>query len=227
MKEIVLQGGQYVALVDDADYERLSTYIWRARVGPTGTVYEVHTNVRGSDGRYSCVSMPRMILGVTDPRVTVKRRDFDTLNNQRANLREVDSADVPQNNGRPPQDSAGLADKQNAWKLRKKDLVKYSSLAAIWPNKRELDLLHGIWNAMIHRCNNPKAQAYHNYGGRGIAVCARWERSFLAFLNDMWVRPEPAHLYSLDRINNDGDYEPDNCRWATAKQQNSNQRIVC
>lgn len=75
------------------------------------------------------------------------------------------------------------------------------------------------WRAMKNRCTNPNNAAYPRYGGRGIAVCARWD-SFENFLFDMGRRPSPKH--SIDRINNDGDYEPGNCRWATSSQQNSN-----
>lgn len=72
------------------------------------------------------------------------------------------------------------------------------------------------WNSMISRCSNPRHQGFHNYGGRGIRVCDRW-RSFSVFLADMGTRPSPQH--SIDRINNDGNYEPANCRWATGSEQ--------
>lgn len=77
------------------------------------------------------------------------------------------------------------------------------------------------WNAMRQRCNNPNDSGFQNYGGRGIRVHEAWE-SFEAFFADVGPRPTPRH--SLDRINNDGDYEPGNVRWATAKEQSSNTR---
>jgi hypothetical protein len=78
------------------------------------------------------------------------------------------------------------------------------------------------WRAMKNRCNNAKGLRYADWGGRGIRVCRQWAESFTKFLEDMG--PRPGKGYSLDRINNDGNYEPGNCRWATAAQQQKNRR---
>jgi len=78
-----------------------------------------------------------------------------------------------------------------------------------------------IWTGLHTRCFNPKAQNYRHYGGRGITICARWE-SFENFLADMGPRPTPLH--SIERKNNDGNYEPDNCAWATQSEQCKNRR---
>lgn len=78
------------------------------------------------------------------------------------------------------------------------------------------------WNHMIQRCTNPHDKHYHDYGSRGITVCQRWADSFEAFLADMG--PKPGRKLSLDRIENDKNYEPGNCRWATTKQQSQNRR---
>jgi len=80
---------------------------------------------------------------------------------------------------------------------------------------------YNTWNSMIQRCCNPNANGYENYGGRGITVCNEWRKSFKVFLEDMGKRP--LHK-TIDRIDNDGNYEISNCRWATNKQQQNNKR---
>ncbi len=80
--------------------------------------------------------------------------------------------------------------------------------------------LYDMWKGIRQRCRNPKHQDFLDYGGRGILLCERWE-SFRNFIEDMGERPAGT---SIDRKNNDGNYEPGNCRWATPKQQRHNQR---
>lgn len=82
---------------------------------------------------------------------------------------------------------------------------------------------YAAWAQAKNRCRSPSDPQWKHYGGRGIQMCARWADSFEAFLEDMGLRPSSAH--SLDRYpDNDGHYEPGNCRWATATQQQANRR---
>lgn len=81
-----------------------------------------------------------------------------------------------------------------------------------------------VWKGMLSRCGNPSTNNYANYGGRGISVCDRWRESFAHFLADMGPRPSTNH--SIDRINNDGNYEPGNVRWATRIEQSHNSRQI-
>lgn len=95
------------------------------------------------------------------------------------------------------------------------------------PNYRHGGLVYhkkefNSWRAMQARCNDKNNHRYSDWGGRGITVCKRWD-DFRVFLEDMGKKPSPD--YSLDRIDNDGHYEPSNCRWSTRQEQALNKRI--
>lgn len=82
---------------------------------------------------------------------------------------------------------------------------------------------YSAWQQAKSRCYSKTCPDYHRYGGRGIKMCDKWRNSFASFIQDMGFKPTNKH--SLDRINNNGDYEPGNCRWATKKEQQNNLRV--
>lgn len=89
-------------------------------------------------------------------------------------------------------------------------------------SKGRITVEYSTWVRMISRCENRQDARWPDYGGRGITVCTRWRESFAAFFEDMGPRPEGR--YSLDRVDNNAGYAPDNCRWATASEQAYNRR---
>lgn len=88
--------------------------------------------------------------------------------------------------------------------------------------KQQYEAEFNVWRSARHRCSNPNAQSWKNYGGRGIRMCERWANDFAAFLADVGPRPSPRH--SIDRVDVNGNYEPGNVRWATRAEQTQNRR---
>ncbi len=116
-----------------------------------------------------------------------------------------------------PSVARGVCDKH------RKRLARHGHLGFTRPpdwGQRTSHPLYKMWHGMIRRCHDKKSLQFANYGARGVTVCQEW-RDFWRFLDDMGPRP-PGH--SIDRINNLGNYEPSNCRWATSAEQSRNRR---
>lgn len=97
-----------------------------------------------------------------------------------------------------------------------------------WGGGKSSHPLYDVYNEMVARCNRPTHKRYASYGGRGIMVCESWLDDFWAFVRDMGPRPEGSRngrsIWSLERIDNDGNYEPGNVAWGTYVQQANNKR---
>lgn len=115
----------------------------------------------------------------------------------------------------------GICDKHRI-RLRSHGSVDVVNRPNDW-GQRTKHPLYKLWDSMRRRCRDPHHKDYHRYGARGISVCDRWQ-DFWAFVED--IGPRPSQRHTVDRVNVDGPYAPENCRWATPSQQARNQRTT-
>lgn len=171
---------------------------------------------------------PKLIQKVLDsPCVVCRAAEQRRLKEENSQRRREEQALKAAERARAKELAQAEKERLRAAAIEKREWEKYhkkcrTATSIRWKFGYALEDLSSTYYGMISRCYNENQPGYEHWGGRGIRVCLRWLIEPFRFMEDMG--PKPSAEYSIDRIDQDGDYEPSNCRWAASKEQNRNRR---